>query len=98
MSIVYNWPTSATLRGAVDLNRMHRAAGQEDLGYKLEFIISNLNEMQTSVSALNTSVSQVNIALQSAADSVCGFAFSNFSAAGFSTVVLTLSAISNFRA
>lgn len=49
MAIVYNWPTSASLAGAVDVSRMHRAAGQEDLGFKIEKTISAVNDMQSSM-------------------------------------------------
>lgn len=95
MAIVYNWPTSATLAGAVDVSRMHRAAGQEDLGSKVEKIISAINNLQSGMSSINES-------LGSAAASMAGASmFSAFSAFGAVAGTTGLSAggdLSNFRA
>jgi hypothetical protein len=52
MAIVYNWPTSAALQGALELNRVHRTAAQEDLGFKVEKLISSVNQLNTVVSDL----------------------------------------------
>ena len=98
--------TAATLLGAMKVNIIHRIASQEDLGSKLEKLISNVNEMQTAVSTLNSAVSTLHTRL-AAAMSVTGIAVSGvfsaldgtgFSSAGAanSTVKLTLGAISNF--
>ncbi len=96
MAIVYAEPTSATLAGARDLNRVHRAAGQEDIGFKLEKIISSINALFSSVSALNTAVSALNAGAVSAAGS--GVTWSAFSTAPTSSIVLSITAMSNFRA
>ena len=95
MSIVYAWPTSATLEGAVDLNRMHRIAGQEDLGFKIQSLISSVNVLQSGMSAINE-------ALGSAAASLAAASlFSAFSAFGAVAATDGTSAggnISNFTA
>lgn len=85
MAITYAFPTSATRAGARNLNGMHRHAKQQDLGYKLEFLISAIN-------ALNTAVSALNLAAVSAANS--GATWSAFS----STPTSTLGQLSNFTA
>lgn len=95
MAIVYTEPSSATLAGARDLNRASRPAAQEDLGYKIEVLISAVN-------ALNSAVSQIHIALGSAATSMAGTSlFSAFSAYTGGTspgTVSTFATMSNFRA
>lgn len=96
MTIATNWPTSATLAGAVELNQMHLKAKQADLGFKLEKLISAVSEIQSAVSTLNTVVSALNLAAVSAADS--GVTFSAFSTAPSATITLTVTTISNFRA
>ena len=110
MAITFNWRTSATLAGARDFSRIHRVAAQEDTGFKLERIISACNEMQASVSLLNTAVSNINAALLSgmtATGIAVSGVFSALSGAGSftstgatvtRTVLLVVSAISNFRA
>lgn len=111
MAIKFTFPTSATLVGAVNLNRMHRAAAQEDIGFKLERIISALSILQSAVSSINmlqSAVSQIHVALGSAAASMAGASlFSAFSAYVGQTSPGTVStgahieawsALSNFRA
>jgi len=98
--------TLATLLGAMKFNSVHRIAAQEDVGAKLEKIISNINQMQTTISTLNSAVSVIHLRL-AAAMSVTAIAVSGvfsaldgtgFSSAGAvnSTTYLTLGAISNF--
>ena len=100
-----NFPTSASLTGAQELNRIHFKAAQEDLGNKIERLVSNINEMQTTVSTLNLAVSYLNVALAQgiacAASFASAFSTANFTSAAGSntaTVALSLSAVSNFRA
>jgi len=112
MAIKRNWPTSATLQGAVELNRIHLKAQQEDLGFRMERLISALSMVQSLVSAVNilqSAVSGIHLALGSAASSIAGASlFSVFSAyAGGGTnsgtvsaqaTITAVSALSNFRA
>ena len=104
-------PTSATLAGARDLNRMHRTVAQDDLGYKLERLMSAFSVFLSVVSAVNvlqSAVSQIHIALGSAATSMAGTslwsAFSAYAAVASpgtvstQTIITTVSAASNFRA
>ena len=110
MAITFNWRTSATLAGARDFSRIHRVAAQEDTGYKLERAISSINELQTSVSLLNTAVSNIHVALLSGMNTTAigvSGVFSALSGAGSftstgttltRTVVLAVTALSNFRA
>jgi peptidoglycan hydrolase CwlO-like protein len=100
-----NFPTSASLTGAQELNRMHLKAAQEDLGSKIEKMISNINEMQTTVSTLNLAVSYLNVGVAQmiacAASFASALSTANLTSAAGSntaTVVLSLSAVSNFRA
>ena len=110
MTIVYNFPTSATLYGARDLNRIARQAAQEDLGVKLERTMSALSILQSALSSINTlqsAVSQIHLALGSAAASLAGAslfsAFSAFSAGAspgavsVGAAITAWSAVSNFR-
>lgn len=83
MTIVFNQQTQATLTGARDLNRVHRIFTKEDLGYKIETLISSMNNNNEIVSALV-------LAAVSASDS--GVTWSAFS--GF--VTSTLPELSNF--
>ena len=57
MSITFTFPTSAALAGARDLNRIHRIAGQEDLGFKIERVISSVSVLNSAIQALNSAVS-----------------------------------------
>ena len=111
MAIVYAEPSSATLTGARDMNRLNRVAGQEDLGFKLERLISAMNTFLSVISAVNvlqSAVSQIHLALGSAAASMAGASqFSAFSAYAGGTspgtvstqaTITTVSALSNFRA
>jgi hypothetical protein len=50
MAIVYTFSTTATRRGAVDLNRLHRTAAQEDLGGKVQALVSQVNLLMSLVS------------------------------------------------
>lgn len=111
MAITFNWRTSATLTGARDYSRTHRVAAQEDIGFKIERIISALSILQSGLSAVNvlqSAVSQIHLVLGSAAASMAGAslfsAYSAFSAGaspGAVSVQATVtgwSALSNFRA
>lgn len=59
MALVYTFPTSATLAGARDVNRTHRAMAQDDVGLKLERLISAVSILQSAVSAINVLQSAV---------------------------------------
>jgi hypothetical protein len=84
MAIVYTFRTSATLAGARNLNRAGRIFAQEDVGFKIERLISQVNLVITAVSALNAAIS-------------AGVAASN--ASGFSfTAISATTVLSNFRA
>ena len=110
MPITYNWPTSATLAGARDFSRIHRVAAQEDVGNRIQCLVSAVNEVQGSVSLLNTAVSNINTALLSgmtATGIAVSGVFSALSGAGSftstgatvtRTVLVVVSAGSNFRA
>jgi len=95
MAITYAEPSRSSLAGARDIERGNRAFAQEDLGYKLATLISAVN-------ALNSAVSQIHIALGSAATSLAGTslfsAFSAYAAATSPGTVSTFAALSNFRA
>lgn len=105
MAIVQTWPTSATLTGAFELNSMHFKARQEDLGSKLEKVISNINDLNSTVSTIMVAVSNLNSALAFMAACAASFA-SALSAGGLSSDVASITtlsplsggAISNFRA
>lgn len=110
MALAFTFPTSATLTGAARLNRIHRAAAQEDIGFKLERMISALSILQSAISSINTlqsAVSQIHVALGSAAASLAGASlFSAFSAyAGVTSpgtvstgaTITAWSALANFR-
>jgi hypothetical protein len=72
--------TSATLRGAADLSRGGLVAAKYDIGAKIEFLISAVNVLSENMSAIN-------LALNSAADTLDGASlFSSFSAAGISSL------------
>jgi len=98
--------TLATLFGAMKLNSVHRIAAQEDLGAKLEQLISNVNQMQTVISQLNSAVSVIHLRLaaaMSATNIAISGVFSALDGTGFSsagavasTTYLTLGAVSNF--
>jgi hypothetical protein len=94
MAIVYNWQTSATLYGARDLNRMHRTAGQEDLGFKIERLISAVNQNALAVSYLNVAVAQMAACAASFASALSTANFTSAAASNTSAV----GGLSNFRA
>ena len=111
MAITFTWRTSAALAGGANVSRIHRVAAQEDLGFKIERIISAISILQSGLSAINvlqSAVSQIHLVLGSAAASMAGAslfsAYSAFSAGaspGAVSVQATLtgwSALSNFRA
>lgn len=111
MPITYTFPTSATLAGARNISRVHRAMAQDDVGLKLERLISAVSILQSAVSAINvlqSAVSQIHLALGSAATSLAGTSlFSAFSAFTGGTspgavstqaTITAWSALSNFRA
>ena len=95
MSIVYGWPTSATLRGAVDVSRIHRAAGQEDLGFKVQSLISSVNLMQSALSSMNEAMGSAAASMEGAS---LFSAFSAFGAVAGTVAQSALGDISNFRA
>lgn len=109
MAIKYNVRTSAALFGAWQVNSVHRVLAQEDVGAKLERLISALSVLQSAVSAINalqTAVCAINNGLGSAAASLAGAslfsAWSGFgstaSAAGQTCAAITAwSSLSNFR-
>jgi len=60
MAITFTFPTSATLAGARDVSRSFRAANQEDMGFKIEVLISNMNTLNTIVSDLTSALLSAN--------------------------------------
>lgn len=100
MAIVTNWPTSAALTGAQELNAMHLKAKQEDLGFKIEKLISAVNEIQLHVSTLQVVVSGV-VSSMSTAAGASAFLLTA-SATGITSLgdldAMTVTTHSNFRA
>lgn len=107
MAIVYTFSSQAALTGAIKFNRVHRIAAQEDVGFKLERLISQVNDMRSAISLvtsavsfLNSAVIQINSAISAAvaASQVSGLSYAYFSATSFgSTATLSLTAtLSNF--
>lgn len=106
MAIVYTFSSTAALTGAVNFNRVHRIAAQQDVGFMLEKLVSAVNDMQSAVSRLNCAVSAINQGIISGmVATVVGTsgAFSIFSGLGitstaisFPTGALSVTAISNF--
>jgi hypothetical protein len=43
MALAYTFSSTGTRTGALNLNRMHRTAAQEDLGGKVQVLISMVN-------------------------------------------------------
>lgn len=85
---VGGFSTSSTLLGAANITGISLETAKEDLGFKIERLISAVNLLQTNQSAIQ-------VALQSAAATLDGASlFSAFSAGGTGT----LTAISNFTA
>lgn len=84
MAITYTFSTAATRSGARDLNRIHRAVAQDDVGYKLQFLISAVNILESAVSAL------VLGAVAAAGSAVTWSSFSGFT-------LSTMGQLSNFR-
>jgi hypothetical protein len=87
--------TIASLLGAVGINRIHRVAAQQDLGGKLERLISTINAINSAISTLTTVVSAHNTAFVSAANS--GISFSAFSTSPSATIAVSLGTVSNFN-
>ena len=111
MAVTFNWRTSAATQGGMEVSRMHRAAAQNDVGFRIERMISAISILQSGLSAINvlqSAVSQIHLALGSAAASMAGAslfsAYSAFSAGaspGAVSVQATITgwtALSNFRA
>ena len=78
----------ATKIGAIGLNRMHRVAAQQDLGGKVERLISNVNELAALVSAhnlylLSANASAVGFSAISAGISTSPVAMTNFNASNW---------------
>ena len=107
-----NFPTSATLTGAIRVSRMSMTTRQEDLGYKVERLISVVNDMQSSftnnasaVARLNSAILQTNATVSSIISTISAIngVFCNISAATLSslpiaTASVVLASLSNFRA
>ena len=100
MAIVYTFSSTAALTGAVNFNRVHRIAAQEDVGFKIEKLISSVNNLQSAVSFLNSAVSIIHQAIASA---IAASQVSALSAPGLvsggatnSSLYLSVTAISNF--
>ena len=83
MAITLNYRTTATLQGSRAITRMTRDAAQQDLGGKLQHLISSVNNLQTTVSALTAA------AVSAAASGVTFSAFTGFTAS-------SMSALANF--
>ena len=102
MAVTFNWRTSAATQGGMEVSRMHRAAAQNYLGFRVERLISAISILQSSVSmmnALGSAVCAINIALGSAAASLAGASlFSAFSAFSGQTTVTGVSAFANVTA
>jgi len=110
MAIKYNLRTSAALFGAWQVNTVHRNLAMDDVGFKLERVISALSVLQSIVSAMNVlqcAVCAINNALGSAAASMAGAslfsAWSGFGSVASAAVqaqatITAWSALSNFRA
>lgn len=103
MAIVYTFSSQAALTGAVKFNRVHRIAAQEDVGFKLERAISTMNAMNSSISVLNTWVSQITSALANMIACAASFAsalstgsLSSAMGSNTSTVTISLATLSNF--
>jgi hypothetical protein len=86
MPTVGGFPTSATLAGARDINQVDFATAQENLGGKIELLISAINILNTNVSLIQAAVTSANAS---------GVSFSAISGVTFTS---TLAALSNFRA
>lgn len=85
---VGGFATSSTLLGAANITGINLETAKEDLGSKIEKLISAVNLLQTNQSAIQ-------LALQSGAATIDGASlFSAFSAGG----TATLTEISNFTA
>ena len=102
MAITFNWRTSAATQGGMEVSRMHRVAAQNDLGFRVERLISAISILQSSVSmmnALGSAVCAINVALGSAASGIAGASlFSAFSAFAGQTTVTGVSAFANVTA
>lgn len=55
MALTYTFSTTATLMGARNLNRGHRVHAQEDLGGKLQAVISMVNLLLSAAVSANVS-------------------------------------------
>jgi len=107
-----NFPSSATLTGARQISFGSRVSRQEDLGFKVERLISSINDMisvgianMSAIVRLNSAVTQTNTTVSSVISTISGIAgnFSLVSGAGLSTLLVapvstTLAVMSNFRA
>jgi hypothetical protein len=93
MAIVYNWPSSATLAGARDVSRINRAAGQEDLGFKVERLVSGLNTVQNQVSFITVALAQM---MACAVSFASALSTADLTSAGASNTS-TGTTVSNFR-
>lgn len=86
MPTIGGFTTSATLAGAMDINQIDLATGRENLGGKIELLISAINVLNTNVSLIQAAVLSANAS---------GVSFSALSGVTF---VSTLVTVSNFRA
>lgn len=90
-----NFPTSATLTGAQRVTNINFATKQEDLGAKVERLISAVNQTQSAIAVLTARLSS----MISTASGIAGN-FSLVSNAGLNSLysaVLSGVALSNFR-
>mgnify|MGYP001574340974 CR=1 FL=1 len=86
MPTVGGFTTSATLAGAVDINALGLETARENLGGKIELLISAINVLTTNVSLIQAAVISANAS---------GVSFSALSGV---TLASTFIALSNFRA
>ena len=84
MALPQAFSSTATLAGARDVNYVHLAFGQEDVGGKLQRIISNVTAMASNLLVLQSAALSANVS---------GATFSALSGVTFTLTT----AVSNFR-
>lgn len=99
------FPTSATKTGAIAVSRINRVFAQDDVGSKLEKLISTVNALNTAYSAVAAQVSLITSALAymqacstSWGSALSATGISSNMASNTSLTVVSLGTISNFRA
>jgi len=106
MAITFTFSAAASLAGARDFNRIHRAAAQDDVGSKIAFLISAMNNHASAISQLNSAVSVIHNAIVSAiaASQVSALSTPGLVSGGATASTIYLSLVgatvnlSNFRA